>query len=160
MLSADPGAGAGGQARLGVYHDWTVYSANAGNGAICFAVAKPIEVTPSPDGYTQGYLYLTHRPADQISNELNLVAGFNMGEDQPVMLSVAGQNYPLFAQADAAWLQDPTKNDGSRRHDARRARDRRDRHDHRQGHQGQRDVFGCRAPLVATKAKIRSAAGA
>ncbi|MEO8882046.1 MAG: invasion associated locus B family protein [Devosia sp.] len=97
--------------QIGVYHDWTVYSANGGNGAICFAVSKPIEVTPSPDGYTQGYLYLTHRPAEQVSNELNLVAGFTMGADQPVMLSVAGQNYPLFAQADAAWLQDPSKND-------------------------------------------------
>jgi len=110
VLAAGP-AEAQAVKQLGVYHDWTVYSANAGNGAICFAVSKPIEVTPSPDGYTQGYLYLTHRPTDQISNELNLVAGFNIGEDQPINLGVAGTNYPLFAQADAAWLQDPTKND-------------------------------------------------
>lgn len=109
-FSADP-ALAQAVKQLGVYHDWTVYSANTGNGAICFAVSKPVEVTPSPDGYTQAYLYLTHRPAEQVNNELNLVAGFNMGEDQPVVLSVAGSTYPLFAQADAAWLQDPTKND-------------------------------------------------
>lgn len=97
--------------QIGSFHDWAAYSANAGNGQICFAVAKPAEVTPSPEGYTQAYLYLTHRPTEQIDNEINLIAGFTMATDQPTTLTVAGQTYPLFAQADSAWLQDPTKND-------------------------------------------------
>ena len=61
--------------QVGVYRDWTVYSANSGNGTVCFAMSKPSEVAPSPDGYTQAYLYLSSRPADSVSNEINLVAG-------------------------------------------------------------------------------------
>ena len=96
---------------LGDFRDWSAYSATDGNGQICFAVAKPSEVSPSPDGYTQAYLYLTHRPSDKVDNELNLVAGFTMAADQPASLSIGGQSYPLFVQNDAAWLEDPTQTD-------------------------------------------------
>jgi hypothetical protein len=97
--------------QIGTFHDWSAYSAASGSGQICFAVAKPTDVTPSPDGYTQGYLYLTHRPAEQVNNELNLVAGFTLAADQPITLTIAGQTFPLFAQSDAAWLDDPGKSD-------------------------------------------------
>jgi hypothetical protein len=96
---------------IGSFHDWAAYSAASGNGQICFAVAKPAEVSPSPDGYTQAYLYLTHRPSQQISNEFNLVAGFAYATDQPATLTVAGQTFKLFTKDDAAWLDDPTQND-------------------------------------------------
>jgi len=54
----------------------------------------------SPDGYTQGYLYLKHRPAEKVSNELNLVAGFAVRADQPATLSVGGKSFDLFTQKD------------------------------------------------------------
>ncbi|HTJ57991.1 MAG TPA: invasion associated locus B family protein [Devosiaceae bacterium] len=97
--------------QIGSYHDWSAYSANQGNGQICFAVAKPTDVAPSPEGYSQAYLYITDRPSEQITNEINLIAGFTMASDQPATLSVADQSFPLFVQADSAWLQDPTKNE-------------------------------------------------
>lgn len=97
--------------QIGTYRDWSVYSAAEGTGQICFAVSKPSQVVPQPDGYTQAYLYLTHRPAEKITNEMNLVAGFTFAGDQPVTLNIGGQTFPLFVQADAAWLEDPTQND-------------------------------------------------
>jgi len=105
------GAAAQSVKQIGTYHDWSVYSAADGTGQICFAVSKPQQVVPSPDGYTQAYLYLTHRPAEKITNEINLIAGFTFATDQPVTLTVAGQTFQLFTQADSAWLQDPTQND-------------------------------------------------
>jgi len=97
--------------QIGSFHDWSAYSATASDGAICFAVSKPQQVVPSPDGYTQGYLYLTHRPSEQITNELNFVAGVQLAADQPASLSIGGQSFPLFVQGDSAWLEDPTQND-------------------------------------------------
>lgn len=112
LCAALPAAAlAQGVKQIGVFHDWSAYSANPGNGTICFAVSKPVSVDPTPDGYTQGYLYLTHRPAEKITNELNLVAGFTFGANQPATLTVNGTQFPLFTQDDAAWLQDPTQND-------------------------------------------------
>ena len=95
--------------QIGTFKDWAAYSASEGAGAVCFAMSKPSNVDPSPDGYTQAYLYLTHRPAENVSNELNLVAGFEFAPDQPATLSVNGKSFDLFTQKDAAWLLDTTQ---------------------------------------------------
>jgi hypothetical protein len=95
--------------QLGVFHDWSAYSATSGTGQICFVVTKPASVTPSPDGYGQGYLYLTDRPDEKIANEFNLIAGFKLAADQPASLTVDGQAYPLFVRGDSAWLKDPAQ---------------------------------------------------
>ncbi len=96
---------------IGDFRDWSAYSASEGAGALCFAMSKPTEVTPTPDGYTAGYLYLTNRPGEGIRNEFNLVAGFNFAPDQPATLSVGGQSFELFTENDAAWLLDPALGD-------------------------------------------------
>ena len=96
---------------IGTFKAWAAYSASEGAGAVCFAMSKPTDVSPMPDGYTQAYLYLTHRPSEKVSNELNLVAGFEFAPDQPATLSVGGQDFELFTQKDAAWLLDQTQND-------------------------------------------------
>lgn len=97
---------------LGDYRDWSAYSASpSGTNAICFAMSKPTEVTPQPDGYTEGYLYITHRPAENVSNELNFIAGYDFAPDEPATLSVGGQDFQLFTQKDAAWLLDPSQTD-------------------------------------------------
>ena len=83
---------------IGDYRDWSAYSASEGAGALCFAMSKPTEVTPTPDGYTAAYLYLTNRPGEGVSNEFNLVAGFNFAPDQPATLSVGGQTFELFTE--------------------------------------------------------------
>jgi hypothetical protein len=92
---------------IGDYRDWSAYAASEGAGALCFAMSKPQEVTPIPDGYTEGYLYLTNRPGEGISNEFNLVAGFAFAPDSQATLSVGGQTFELFTENDAAWLLDP-----------------------------------------------------
>ena len=96
---------------IGTFKDWAAYSASEGAGAVCFAMSKPSDVSPSPDGYTQAYLYLTHRPSENVSNELNLVAGFEFAPDQPATLAVGGKSFDLFTQKDAAWLLDTSQND-------------------------------------------------
>ena len=96
---------------LGDFRDWAAYSASEGAGSVCFALSKPLEVTPTPDGYTEAFLYLTHRPAESVRNEINLVAGFNFAPDTPATLTISGQSFDLFTEGDAAWLLDPARND-------------------------------------------------
>ena len=96
---------------IGDFRDWSAYSAQEGAGALCFALSKPTETTPVPDGFTEAYVYLTNRPGEGIRNEFNLVAGFNFAPDQPATLSVGGQTFELFTENDAAWLLDPALGD-------------------------------------------------
>lgn len=97
---------------LGDFRDWSAYTAADGVGNICFALAKPIEVIPQPDGFTAAYLYLTNRPSESVANEVNLVAGFAFAPDTPATLEVSGETFDLFTEADAAWLLDPARADG------------------------------------------------
>jgi hypothetical protein len=96
---------------VGDFRDWSAYSATEGAGQICFTLSKPTEVEPTPDGYTQAYLYLTNRPAEGVRNEFNLVAGFPFAPDQTATVSVSGQAFELFTENDAAWLLDPAQSD-------------------------------------------------
>ena len=92
---------------IGDYRDWSAYSASEGAGAICFALSKPQEVTPLPDGFTEAYLYLTNRPAEGVRNEFNVVAGFTFAPGSAATVTVSGQSFELFTENDAAWLLDP-----------------------------------------------------
>lgn len=96
---------------IGDFRDWSAYSTSEGAGALCFAVTKPRDINPIPDGYGEAWLYLTNRPAESIRNEFNLVAGYAFAPDSPATASVSGQNFDLFTENDAAWLLDPSQSD-------------------------------------------------
>lgn len=96
---------------LGEFRDWTAYTATESTGPVCFALSKPTEVSPSPDEFTEAWLYLTNRPSESVRNELNLVAGFMFAPDTPATATVSGQTFELFTDKDAAWLADPNQND-------------------------------------------------
>src|SRR5688572_29222797 len=104
-FAATPAAAQSVQA-LGEFRDWEAYSASASTSQVCSDTSKPTEVSPPVNGYNQRYLYLTNRPTEGISNEINLVAGFDFAPDQPATLTVSGKSFDLFTKKDAAWLLD------------------------------------------------------
>ena len=96
---------------LGDFRDWAAYATSESSGTVCFAVSKPTDVDPTPDGFTDAYLYLTHRPGENVSNEINLVAGYTFAADSKATLSVGGREFALFTDRDAAWLDDPEQSE-------------------------------------------------
>jgi hypothetical protein len=90
---------------LGDFNAWSAYSASEGGARLCFALTRPTAVQPSPEGYTEAYLYVTHRPDEGVRNEINLVAGVALAPDSTATVTVGGQSWQLFTQADAAWLE-------------------------------------------------------
>jgi len=91
---------------LGEHRAWSSYAANDATGPVCFAMTKPESVAPTPDGYSQAYLYLTNRPAENVETEFSLVAGFAFQPDSMAIVNVGGQVFNLFTQNDGAWLDD------------------------------------------------------
>ncbi|MCS6758595.1 MAG: invasion associated locus B family protein [Candidatus Devosia euplotis] len=104
------GAASAQQVRLlGEHRAWSSYGATDASGAVCFAMTKPESVTSAPDGYTQAYIYITNRPAENVTTEFNLVAGFTFQPDSKATVNVGGQMFNLFTQNDAAWLDDASQ---------------------------------------------------
>ena len=94
---------------IGEFRDWTAYSASEGTGSLCFIASQPKEVTPTPDGYTEAYLYLVNRPSEGLRNEFNLVAGYTFAPDSAATATIGGQSFALFTESDAAWLLDASQ---------------------------------------------------
>lgn len=97
--------------QLGEHRAWSSYAASDAAGAVCFAMTKPERVAPTPDGYSQAYVYITNRPAENVRVEFNLVAGFTFQPDSVATVNVGGQVFNLFTQNDAAWLDDASQAD-------------------------------------------------
>ncbi|WP_297110074.1 invasion associated locus B family protein [uncultured Devosia sp.] len=91
---------------LGDFRDWSSYAADDGSGTVCFAMTRPKSTQPTPEGYGEAYLYVTNRPGEDVANEFNVVAGYTFQTGSMAVASVGGQDFPLFTQNDAAWLDD------------------------------------------------------
>lgn len=96
---------------LGEFRSWSAYAATESTGPVCFALSKPVSTDPVPDGFTAGWLYLTNRPSEGVSNELNLVAGYLFAPETPAVAIIDGQAFELFTDKDAAWLRDASQNE-------------------------------------------------
>ncbi len=92
---------------LGEFRDWSAYSANDGGGPICFAMTRSKETKPEPEGYTGGFIYITHRPSQNLRNEFNMIAGYEFAVESVAIATVGSNVYELFTSADGAWLMDP-----------------------------------------------------
>lgn len=94
---------------LGDFRDWSSYAADDGSGTICFAMTKPKSSDPAAEVTGEAYVYITDRPAEDVASEFNVVAGYTFQTGSFARVSVSGQDFTLFTQGDAAWLDDPTQ---------------------------------------------------
>ncbi len=91
---------------LGDFKDWSAYTTSQASAKLCFILSKPKNIRPKPANYTQSYLFLSHRPSENIRYELNLIAGFKFHEDSQAEIIIGSQSYELFSKDDAVWLAD------------------------------------------------------
>lgn len=91
---------------LGDFRDWSSYAADDGSGTICFAMSRPKTTEPTPTGLGDAYLYVSDRPAESVAGEFNVVAGYTFQTGSRATASVGGEEFALFTQGDAAWLDD------------------------------------------------------
>lgn len=94
---------------LGDHNAWSAYATTESAGKICFVLSKPTATDPRPDGYGDAFFYITHRPAEGVRAEINIVAGYEFAPDSAASMSIGGQTFALFTAGDAAWLADPSQ---------------------------------------------------
>lgn len=91
---------------LGDFRDWSSFAAGDGSTKVCFAMTKPKSSDPASAVSGEAYLYISSRPGEDVTNEFNLVAGYTFQTGASASVSIGGQNFALFTQGDAAWLDD------------------------------------------------------
>ena len=90
---------------LSEHNAWTAYATTESAGQICFVLSRPTATEPEA-GTSEGYFYITHRPAQGVLSEINIVTGYGLDSEATASLIVGSQSFELYTQDDAAWLAD------------------------------------------------------
>ena len=100
---------------LGTYHDWQAYTLTTGDNLICYAISVPKKTSPKTvrrHGRTvriqrgDVYVTVTHRPATETENEVNVIIGYPFEKNSQAAYSIDGRRYTLFTMGDGAWAYD------------------------------------------------------
>lgn len=92
---------------LGSYKSWDAFTFNNGKGKVCYIVSAPTDSSPKNVKRGDIYLLISHRPAEKVRNEVNIIAGYPYGPNSSVRATVDGKAYELFTQGENAWLEKP-----------------------------------------------------
>jgi hypothetical protein len=90
---------------LGSFKSWNSYSYDEA-GKVCFMASKPSKSLPAGAKRSDIFLMVTHRPAQNSTGVVSVVAGYPYKPGSEVELSVGKEKFTLFTEGDTAWARD------------------------------------------------------
>lgn len=110
LLAAMAGAAPAQEERelIGSFEDWDAFTIAREDGkAVCYMVSVPKSWKASKEDAQRGEIYITvtHRPAKDVEDQVNIVVGYPLKEGSEVTATIDEQtSFDLFTQDDGAWL--------------------------------------------------------
>jgi hypothetical protein len=102
---APAGAPQGQPVQLAVFGDWGAYASDTAKGKVCYALARPKESLPKTLKRDDGYLFISHRPAEGVRNEVSVVLGFAAKDGSEGSAVIGATSFALVTKGDAAWVK-------------------------------------------------------
>jgi invasion protein IalB len=94
---------------LGQFGDWSAYTYKTAGGKVCYAVSSPQGSEPKNAKRDPIFFLITHRPQQNVRNEVSTIIGYPFKKDAIVQVSVDQQSYELFTNGDGAWADTSAK---------------------------------------------------
>jgi len=95
------------QTLLGSNRDWDAFVVTEGKTKSCYMRAAPGKSEPAGAKRGEVYLFVTHRPASKVANEISVIVGYPFKPGSSATLSIGKQNFALFTEGDGAWVEKP-----------------------------------------------------
>jgi invasion protein IalB len=95
------------QTLLGSSRDWDAFVVTEGKTKSCYMRAAPSKTEPAGAKRSEIYLFVTHRPASKVVNEVSVIVGYPFKPGSAATLSIGKQNFTLFTEGDGAWVEKP-----------------------------------------------------
>ena len=99
----DVSSAQGGQQLLGQFTDWSAYTANGAGGKVCFVISQPKARAPEGLNRDPAYFFVSHRPGDNVRNEVSVQVGFPLRAGSTVDISINGAPFSLVTQNERGW---------------------------------------------------------
>jgi hypothetical protein len=91
---------------LGTFGKWTAFSFKDAGKTICYAASSPIKSEGAYKSRGEVVAQITHRPADQATDVVSIVAGYAYKLDTDANLAVGPRRFDLFTVESRAWARD------------------------------------------------------
>lgn len=89
---------------LGEYGDWVAYYYRDTSGAVCYMASTPKKDEGKYTKRGDIYTVITHRPAENSFDVVNINAGYTYKKDAKVVIKIGAKTFDkLFASGDKAW---------------------------------------------------------
>ncbi|TVR06167.1 MAG: hypothetical protein EA385_16315 [Salinarimonadaceae bacterium] len=92
---------------LGIFNDWGAFTTTEDGNKVCFVLSRPQQRLPAELRRGDGYLFVTLRPSEGVTNEVALVMGFPTREEQDAQAVVDNASFSLLTSGENVWMRDP-----------------------------------------------------
>lgn len=94
------------QRSLGSFGDWTAVVDGSGPKKLCYAGSVPKKAEGKYTSRGDIHLLVTHRPADKVSGEVSVTAGYTYTDGKDAEVQIDGKTFKLFTRGGNAWAYD------------------------------------------------------
>jgi hypothetical protein len=91
---------------IAAFETWSAHVIGAKGKRTCYLFGTP---TRSTGKYTQRgatYLQVTHRPGENVRDEISVIGGYNFKKDSEVAITIGGKTFTLFTNGSGAWARE------------------------------------------------------
>ena len=92
---------------LGTFRDWHAFQFTENGNKVCYMASKPTRHEENNRPRGDIFLLVTHRPAENSRDVINVVAGYTYAPGSEVSAQIGDDSFSLFTNADKAWARDP-----------------------------------------------------
>jgi len=92
-----------GQQLLGQFSDWAAYTADGASGKVCFVISQPKGRAPEGLNRDPAYFFVSHRPGENVRNEVSVQVGFPIQGGSTVDITVGSNTFQLVTQNERGW---------------------------------------------------------
>lgn len=90
---------------VGQHRDWGVYSYQAGNGKVCYAMSVPKKKEPASLDHGDIFFFVSQKPGQNVTYEPQFIASYDFQQGSKVTARVGDRSFTMFTQGKSAWLE-------------------------------------------------------
>ncbi len=98
-------AGPAKPALVGQFGDWGAFATPQSKARTCYALSQPKTRMPANLTRDPAYIFVSHRPAERVRNEIAIIMGFDVKPDSKPMAEIGDEKFELVAKGPYLWLR-------------------------------------------------------
>ena len=96
-------------ALVGQFGDWGAFATPQAKARTCYALSQPKTRAPGNLNRDPAYVFVSHRPAEKVRNEVAIIVGFDVKEDSKPTAEIGDEEFALVAKGPNLWLRNATE---------------------------------------------------